>query len=362
MPIYDLHRHLEGAHPLSAIGEIAAEHEKLGDMGDPATDARARKAFVLDPQETAAMESDRDRQTAFSKKIEAARRVYVDPDAIRRMTRRTCEASAVEAPDGFELRFSLLSMIECLQKSRERLFDLESWPIADASLCGEEVLRAIVLGAKQSGANVRLRFGLSRKTTSWAHYRAVAEIALEPEFRRDLCGLDVLGFAPKRFPETYAAELRTLVERLRAELPDLVIHAGECLNGYPESYPRDSLRSALAWEPNAIGHGVWAASDPRLIDALAKADIPLEICPSSNQLLNASGMRVLTGLIGGEHPLSVLSRCGVPCSIGSDDPSVLGTTLGEDRAFASSLGLDLEAFDAVADRRWKKLPKPSWLV
>lgn len=83
-----------------------------------------------------------------------------------------------------------------------------------------------------------------------------------------------------------------------------------------------------------IGHGIAAATDPKLMDYLAGHDIALEICPTSN---------VATRCVPSmpEHPLPVLVAAGVPVTINSDDPPMFGTTLGREYGIAAGLlGLD----------------------
>ncbi|MCZ6872148.1 MAG: hypothetical protein O7G88_01250 [bacterium] len=69
-----------------------------------------------------------------------------------------------------------------------------------------------------------------------------------------------------------------------------------------------------------ILHGVLAAHDPWLVERLAREKICLDICPSSNLLLN-----VFPSVQA--HPLPVLLDAGVPCDLGSDDPLLFGPNL-----------------------------------
>ena len=84
--------------------------------------------------------------------------------------------------------------------------------------------------------------------------------------------------------------------------------------------------AATIWEtlehyaPDRIGHGVAAATDPRLMAHLAAEGIPLEISPLSN---------VATGVFASlrEHPLPALRDAGVTVTLNSDDPSMFGAWL-----------------------------------
>jgi adenosine deaminase len=107
-----------------------------------------------------------------------------------------------------------------------------------------------------------------------------------------------------------------------------VPHAGESTG--PETI-WDALEHLGA---ERIGHGIAAAQDPRLMAHLAEAQIPLEVCPTSN--LRTQCVRSLA-----EHPLPILVAAGVPVSINSDDPPMFSTTLNHEYEVAAGLlGLD----------------------
>jgi adenosine deaminase len=113
------------------------------------------------------------------------------------------------------------------------------------------------------------------------------------------------------------------------------VHAGE--HAGPES-----IRAALALPGvRRISHGVRAVEDPSLVAELARRQIVLEVCPTSN---------VVLGLYGGyeDHPLPLLLGAGVPVTLGSDDPPWFGTTIGREYALAHEvLGLDLEDLEEI---------------
>ncbi len=92
------------------------------------------------------------------------------------------------------------------------------------------------------------------------------------------------------------------------------VHAGE--SSGPEGV-RDAIKLLHA---DRIDHGVRAIEDPAVIDLLRQRRIPLGVCPSSNLAL-----KVYASL--DEHPIDRLRQAGVPLSINTDDPSLLGTTL-----------------------------------
>src|SRR5215211_5003536 len=80
-----------------------------------------------------------------------------------------------------------------------------------------------------------------------------------------------------------------------------------------------------------IGHGVYAASDPRLLELVAESGVTVECCPSSNVVLGA-----VTSYE--EHPLRRFVEVGIPVALGSDDPVQVCATIGREYAVAAALG------------------------
>lgn len=114
------------------------------------------------------------------------------------------------------------------------------------------------------------------------------------------------------------------------------VHAGE--SSGPEGV-RDAIELLGA---DRIDHGVRAIEDPAVLGLLVDRQIPLGICPSSNLVL-----KVYPSLA--EHPIDRLRQAGVPVSINTDDPALLGTTLEREYALcAETFGWDDEVLRAVA--------------
>lgn len=119
------------------------------------------------------------------------------------------------------------------------------------------------------------------------------------------------GFPPKPFAEAFhiASDAGLL------STP----HAGEIAPapGGGAASVADALDHLSA---DRLGHGVLGAADPALVDRLAREQVCLDICPSSNLHLN-----VFPAIE--DHPLPRLLAAGVPCSLGSDDPLLFGPDL-----------------------------------
>ncbi len=93
----------------------------------------------------------------------------------------------------------------------------------------------------------------------------------------------------------------------------LTTHAGEWRG--PEE-----VRDALELGVSRIGHGIRAAEDPALMEALAERGTVLELCPRSNVVLGA--VRALE-----RHPIEALRAAGVAVTVSTDDPPFFGATM-----------------------------------
>jgi adenosine deaminase len=130
---------------------------------------------------------------------------------------------------------------------------------------------------------------------------------------------DEAGYPPEPFVEAYRV----------AEKAGLgcTVHAGEWAGPA-------SVRGALELPVTRISHGVRAIEDPALVQELARRQITLEVCPTSNVVLGVFPSYE-------EHPFPVLRAAGIPLTLGSDDPPYFGASVGGEYAVAREhFGLD----------------------
>lgn len=93
-------------------------------------------------------------------------------------------------------------------------------------------------------------------------------------------------------------------------------HAGE--EG-PASFVRDAL-DVLGVD--RIDHGVACMNDPALVEELAARNIPLTVCPVSNDKL-----QVVSSV--SSHPLPAMLAAGLRVSVNSDDPAYFGAYVND---------------------------------
>ena len=159
---------------------------------------------------------------------------------------------------------------------------------------------ALELGADAGVPEVNLLVCISRAKVT-RHIEPIVDLAKA----RLISGVAIAGdelACPVR-------ELQTELRRIREQGVGLEIHVGEV--GGPE-WVRDALDFG---RPDRIGHGVRAFEDAALVERLAKQEIHIEFCPTSNLRL---------GVVPAIEQLPVRQALalGIPFSINTDDPGV----------------------------------------
>jgi len=93
-----------------------------------------------------------------------------------------------------------------------------------------------------------------------------------------------------------------------------------------------------------LGHAVYAASDPYLLDAVAASGVTVECPLSCNAVLGAVASYAT-------HPIRRFIERGIPVALCTDNPVQICTTIGREYALAHALGFtpaDLLAFTTNA--------------
>jgi adenosine deaminase len=141
-----------------------------------------------------------------------------------------------------------------------------------------------------------------------------------------------------------AAEFREVYDYAAANGLHRLVHAGEI--GGPGSV-RDAVDILGA---ERIGHGIAAASDPKLMALLAERRIGLEVCPTSNLRTGALARflgRPASGLA--DHPLPKLLLAGIPVSLSTDDPAMFDTDLSLEFSTLDQMGLQKQEIISISE-------------
>eukprot|EP00931_Biecheleriopsis_adriatica_P012390 TRINITY_DN113528_c0_g1_i1.p1 TRINITY_DN113528_c0_g1~~TRINITY_DN113528_c0_g1_i1.p1 ORF type:complete len:384 (-),score=74.85 TRINITY_DN113528_c0_g1_i1:144-1184(-) len=156
-------------------------------------------------------------------------------------------------------------------------------------------------------------------------------------------------------PAPFAAAFKIACQGGVVALP----HAGE-LAPEPGGGPSSVRFCVDELGARRIAHGVLAVEDDELVSHLAKLNICLDVCPSSNELL---------GVVPGpglgppaSHPLVRLLKANVPCTINSDDPLLFGCNLlGEFERCREDLKLSDEELASCAANSFRHSRAPESL-
>lgn len=196
----------------------------------------------------------------------------------------------------------------------EAILNPTHWPQFSAEQIIGAVTRGFDRGAALGGTDCRFSLSLSRDQSAEAA-RSLVETMIACRTDR-LAGLSIdgnealTGRTGERFAPAFAAA--------KAAGFGLTVHAGE--SSGPEGV-RDALDLLRA---DRLDHGVRAAEDPVLVKELARRQIPLNVCLTSNLTLLYS--------TAAEHPLRELWDAGVKLTFSRDDPTFLDLTLTEELA------------------------------
>jgi adenosine deaminase len=281
LPKAHLHLHFTGSMRHATLLELADEH------GVRLPDA-LRRSEPLDLEAT-----DERGWFRFQRLYDAARAVVQTEADMRRIVLEAAQDDAAEGSGWLELQVDPSSYAKFL---------------GGVTPTVELILDAIADATRATGIGMGLVISANR-TRHEMDARTLARLAVQ------YAGRGVVGFglcADERRGRARDFEHAFRIAR-RGGLP-AVPHGGE-LGGPAEV--RDCLRELRA---HRIGHGVRVVEDPRVLEELVVARVPLEVCPTSNIALGVADS-------ARDVPLRELRAAGVPIALGADDPLLFGSRL-----------------------------------
>jgi len=294
-PLVEIHRHLDGNVRTETILDLARQHR----LELPAWERETLTPHV----QVMTKEPD---LLGFLAKFTILRRILVDYEAVRRITRENLEDAVREGIDAIELRFSPFFMAE------EHGLDPTGVTAAICDALEEArdlpvIARLIVIISRNYGQEI-----------GWQELGAAIACRDRGVVALDLAG-DEANYPGELFVEHFA--------RARGEGLRVIAHAGEA------SGPESVRQAVLGLGAERIGHGVRAVEDPAVLDLLAAGRIAIESCPTSNlQTSTVASYR--------EHPLPRFLALGLPVSLSTDDPSISGIDLAHEyRMVQEEMGL-----------------------
>ena len=136
--------------------------------------------------------------------------------------------------------------------------------------------------------------------------------AFDSALRAAKCGLAGIDFIPIPYDqEADWSEAYIWAHQAADTGLGITAHAGE--------FSIANIEAALMLPTvKRIGHGTYAAADPRLIETVLEKDVTIECCLTSNVVLGA-----VPSL--DDHPIRKLIECGISVTLASDDPLRLST-------------------------------------
>lgn len=190
-----------------------------------------------------------------------------------------------------------------MKRNREGERDLDH--IILASIHGME--RAMLAYPVKVG----LIFCLDRTFTADLN-QIIADKAIKYK-KRGIIGIDLAGSIDDKFE---IPALSSMINRCKENGLGVTIHTGEATGA-------DEVKEVIKYlSPSRIGHGIKAVDDEGLLEDLARKNVVLEICPSSN---------VHTGVVKSlndfRNIFSKLKSFHVPFTINTDGPEMLRTNL-----------------------------------
>lgn len=292
LPKAELHLHLEGTVDPPTLAELSRRHPTTLPVLNNRYKDVSDSGRVLSEDDARAL-YDYKNFVGFLMAFKAVTERLRDPEDYELITYRMCEKLAHE---------------ECVYAEVYVSVGVIFWRGQEFDPLFEGMERGRARGEQDFGVKVRWIFDAVRHFGPDEGWKVV-EKAIQLRDRH-VIGIGI-GGDEARGP---AANFREIYAHAREHGLHLTAHAGE-------STGPESIWAALEeLKAERIGHGLHAIEDPALVEHLAKTDIPVEICITSN-LKTGCCLRLE------DHPVRKLYDAGVRITLATDDPEMFHTTL-----------------------------------
>jgi adenosine deaminase len=298
LPLTDLHRHLDGNIRIETILDLGQKFA----LALPAYDLEALRPHVQIVEAEPSL-------VAFLSKLDWGVAVLGDLDACRRVAYENVQDAMNAQIDYAELRFSPYYMAM-----------KHNLPIAGVV---EAVVDGVEAGCRDFGVKANLIGIMSRTFGQDACQQELDGLLTQKNklVAIDLAG-DELGQPGDRFVSHF--------KQVRDADLRVTVHAGEAAGAESMWQAINELGAVR------IGHGVKAIEDPKLMEFLAKNNIGIESCLTSN-------IQTSTVASFESHPIKTFLSHGVKVCLNTDDPAVEGIELPHEYEVAApKVGLTQE--------------------
>ena len=291
-PVVELHRHLDGNINPKTIWDLAEQFN----LPLPAATLEEFLPHVR-------VDGNASDLMAFLHKLEYGVSVLATPAAVRRVAYENIQQAKESGIDYIELRFSPYFMAKAHQLPLESVI--------------EAVIDGVTAGVREFAIKANLIGILSR---TFGVESCMAELRALLHYKHSIVALDLAG-DEQQFPaDLFVPHFDTG----RNAGWHITVHAGEA------DGPQSVWAAIKTLGATRIGHACSAVRDPRLLEYMAKQDIAVESCLTSN--LHTNTIVNLT-----THPIRVFLDSGLMVSLSTDDPAVSNIHLAHEFKVAKEI-------------------------
>lgn len=184
-------------------------------------------------------------------------------------------------------------------------------------LTQKQVVESAILGMKEAKEKYGIEGGLILCCMRGEHNELANEETVKTAKKflgKGVCGLDLAG-SEGQYPTKNYKDIFTLAKENKIPF---TIHAGEA-DG-PES-----IRTALKFGAERIGHGVRCLEDKELLKKLKSKGTLLEICPTSNLQTGVTKVKK-----SGKYPIETIFQFGIKVGLNTDNDTVSNTNIEQE--------------------------------